>query len=420
MFAVNHRKFVMSLRRLWTFIAVMIALVVVPSFAQDDTLLFEATFDDGLIPESLNIQYGRYEAVDGSLSYTVNNGGFLVIPDGVAWTDYAIETRLNITTGSVWLQARTGGDLCSGYYLTINPSADLYDLSVSDRDCNFTVLEVIESADISADWLVARIEVQGDQIRTYINDELLLSATNSQYSIGYPIINVFPAEDDEAQVQFDTIRIIDLSLSEAVDETPSAGVTPEPESVELPTIDEIPLNDDPQRIIETLQELGLIPTGEGQLYTGNAVSISRIGTWFDPLFEDAVGDNVVMSGTIDFLPYSETESCLLSARIIRDEVGVAQQYLDVGFNARHEVFIGESVDNGDYSQATQDGFLTESKGNVLFIAYRNRLSVYVDGQAVFQNIEVTQREGSFGVSAIESTSYSVCHVTDIWAYTFEG
>jgi len=127
----------------------------------------------------------------------------------------------------------------------------------------------------------------------------------------------------------------------------------------------------------------------------------------------------VMSGTIDFLPYSDMESCLLSVRIIRDEVGVAQQYLDVGLNSRNEVFVGESADNGHYGQATQDGFLTDLHGNFLFIVYGNRLSVYVDGQAVFQNVEVTPREGGFGVSAIESTSYSVCHITDIWAYTFE-
>ena len=411
----------MSLRRFWNIVAVMIALVIVPSLAQDDdTLLFEATFDDGLIPESLNIQYGRYEVVDGRLSYTVNNGGFLVIPGGVAWTDYAIETRLAITSGSVWLQIRTGGDLCSGYYLTINPSKNRYDLSISDNDCNFTVLEAIESADVPTDWFMARIEAQSDQIRAYIDEQLLFSVTNRQYAVGYPIINVFPTGEDDAQVQFDAIRIIDLSASEAVDESPSASTIPQPEAVELPAVGQIPFDEDPQRMLDTLQDLGMIPTGEGQLYTADAVSISRIGAWFDPLFGDAVGENVVMAGTIDFLPYNESESCLLSARIIRDEVGVAQQYLDVGFNARHEVIIGESVENGDYSQATQSGFLTESRGRVLFIAYGERLSVYVDGQAVFQNIEVTQRQGSLGISAIESTSYSICSVTDIWAYTFEG
>lgn len=410
----------MLMRHLWKLLVVFAMLVPLPSLAQDDTTLFEATFDDGSIPDGLNIQYGRYEAVDGHLSYTIKNGGFLVIPEGVAWTDYAIETRIKIASGSVWLQARTGGDLCSGYYLTINPRAGNYDLSVSDRDCNFTVLDVIESADISADWFVARIEVQGDQIRAYIDEERLFSATNGHYSIGYPIINVFPRDDDEARVQFDTIRVIDLSVSEPVDEIPSAEVTPEPVSVELPTVDNIPLNDDPQRMIETLQELGLIPSGEGQLYTEESVSISRIGAWFDPLFGDAVGQHVVMSGRINFLPYSDTESCLLSARIIRDEIGVAQYYLDVGMNAHSEVFIGESADNSDYSQATQDGFLTDLEGKFLFIVYGNRLSVYVDGQAVFQNIEVTQREGSFGISAIASTSYSLCHVTDIWAYSFES
>ena len=443
----------MQMRPLWKFIVILIICLPLSSLTQDEPL-FEATFDDDTIPETLKIQFGTYEVLDGSLSYAVKNGGFLVIPGGVAWTDYAIETRLQIQAGSVWLQARTGGDLCSGYYLTINRDKDFYDLSVSDRDCNFTVLDLIEGAGISADWLLARIEVQGDQIRAYINDEAVFSVTDSQYTIGYPIINVFPTADDEAQVKFDSIRVFDLSISEPevevtaeaestenpiVEETPEIEVTAEAEStenpiveetpeveitaeaivLELPTVDEIPLDDDPVRMIETLQGLDLIPRGEGQLYTQDTLSISRIGAWFDPLFGEATAQHVVMSGTIDFLPYSEAELCLLSARISRDEIGVAQAYLDVGLNSRNEVFVGESADNGHYSQATQDGFLTDLKGNFLFIAYENRLSVYVDGQAVFQNIEVTPRRGSLGISAIESTSYSVCHISDIWAYTFE-
>lgn len=421
----------MLMSRLWKIMLVLIC-VSFSVFAQDAPL-FEATFDDGTIPDSLNIQFGQYEVTDNSLSYTVNNGGFLVIPEGFMWTDYAIETRLKITSGSVWLQARTGSDLCSGYYLTINPDANVYDLSVADRECNFTVLDVIDDASVSDEWIVARIDVQGDQIHAYIDDERVLSVTDSNYSMGYPIINVFPTESDEAQVQFDTIRVTDLSISEPVaeittepdiietpqiEETPIPETTAEPVIIELPSVNEIPLNDDPQQMIASLQELGLIPAGEGELFIDNNVTVSRIGAWFEPLFGNTIAQHVVMSGTINFLPYNESESCLLSARIIRDEAGVAQRYLDVGLNSRNQVFIGESADNGDYSQATQDDVLTDLMGHFLFIAYGNRLSVYVDGQAIFQNIEVTQREGSLGISAIESTSYSVCRVTDVWAYTF--
>jgi hypothetical protein len=443
-FAFTYGTLVMLMRRFWEFIIIGLLLIALPSLAQDAPL-FDATFSDGIVPESLQIQFGQYEVVDESLSYTVSNGGFLVIPAGISWTDYAIETRLKITSGSVWLQARTGGDLCSGYYLSIN--ADSYDLSVADRECNFTILDVIESADVPTDWFTARIDVQGDQIRGYIDDELLLSATHSSHTGGYPIINVFPAEKDEAQVEFDSILVTELTApdpiaevtdepteSPAITETPSPEITDEPAvdetpvleaiteniAVELPSVNEIPLNDDPQRVIETLQKLELIPTGEGQLYRKDMVYISRIGTWFEPLFEEAVTQHVVMSGTIDLLPSNEDEACLLSARITRDEVGVAQTYLDIGLNSRNEVFIGESADNGGYSQATQEDILTDLKGNFLFIAYGNRLSVYVDGQAAFQNIEITPREGSLGVSAIESTSFSLCQLSDIWAYTFEG
>ena len=406
----------MLMSRLWKIMLVLIC-VSFASFAQDAPL-FEATFDDGTIPDSLNIQFGQYEVTDNSLSYTVKNGGFLVIPQGFMWTDYAIETRLKIISGSVWLQARTGSDLCSGYYLTINPDADAYDLSLADHDCKFTVLEIIEDDGVSDEWIRARIEVQGDQIRAYIDDELILSVTNSTYSMGYPIINVFPTETDEAQVQFDTIRVTDLSLSEPIaevtvepefvetpqiEETPEPELTAEPVIIELPSVNEIPLNDDPQQMIANLQELGLIPVGDGELFIDDNVAVSRIGAWFEPLFGDVIAQHVVMSGTIDFLPYNDSVSCLLSARISRDEAGVAQQYLDVGLNSRNEVFVGESADNGDYSQATQEGVITDLMGNFLFIAYGNRLSVYVDGQAVFQNIEVTQREGSLGISAIEST-----------------
>lgn len=439
----------MLTRRLYLLVITVVLIGVSPALAQEMTLLFGATFDDGLIPDMLNIQYGTHTITDGILSYSVENGGFMIIPEGNAWDDYAIEARMRITSGSVWLQARTGSDLCSGYYLTINLALDLYDLSMANADCDFTVFESRESADVPSDWLTARIEVVGNQIVTTINDEALFTATDDSYTVGYPTLNIFSEGDDPAQVEFDYIYVIDLSESSLSDVTPTEEPSPTAEatptadistpveatptieasptvdatsvataSVDLPAVTEVPLHDDPLQTIEMLQELGLIPTGVGELYQDNGIAISRIGAWFEPAFDGLTASNIVMSGDIRFLPYSDRESCLLSARIQRDEVGVAQLYLDVGINSRLEVFIGETNNDGVYSQATQDGLLTEPDGNILLVAYADRLSVFINGRAVFQNVEVTPREGTLGVSALSTTSFTVCHITDLWAYTF--
>lgn len=428
----------MSHRRL--LILIVVFLLVTSTLAQDTTL-FTATFDEGEIPDTLNIQYGTFEIVDGQLDYSVETGGFLVVPSGIEWTDYAIETELTMIDGSVWLQARTGADLCSGYYLTLNPAKDVIDLSVSDRECNFTVLTETSDVSIPTEAFIARIDVEGEQIRAYINGEQILSATDGQFTAGYPTVNIFP-NDATAHIQFDSIQVFALpepvvqaeatpdvlpeatSTSETtIEATVEPEVTTEPEqlvAVELPPVNEIPLDDDPNQMIATLIELELIPDGEGQLYNNEGVSISRIGGWYEPLFEGVSSRHVVMSGDIFFLPNNEGETCLLSARIERDEIGVAQRYLDVGINSLDEVFVGETADSGEYSLATQDGLLTAAGGNVLFVAYGDRLSVYVNGRVIFQNIEVTRRDGSLGVSSNATTSYTVCHVTNIWAYTFEG
>jgi len=441
----------MSHRRLFALL-LLFGMMLIPVLAQETPSLFSTTFEDDTLPDALNIQYGTYEITDGQLAYTVDNGGFLVIPSGIDWTDYAIETDLTIIDGSVWIQARTGADLCSGYYLTLNPTETIIDLSVSDRDCNFRVLAEIDNAEIPTEMFTARIDVEGEQIRAYVADELVLEATDAQYPSGYPTINVFPTEET-AQVTFDNLRVIALpepvtepeATAEATSEVtaepeitpdrvdeataepevtadPSAEVTDEPQAlvdVELPPVNEIPLNDDPNRMVETLTELGLIPDSEGDLYASEGVVISRIGAWFEPLFEDVSARHVVMSGDIFFLPNSEGETCLLSARIERDSIGVAQRYLDIGVNSLDEVFIGETADNGEYSLATQDGMLTAAGGNILFVAYGDRLSVYVNGRVAFQNIEITRRDGSLGVSSNATTSYTVCHVTNLWAYTFD-
>lgn len=438
-----------------TVLIVLLLLLTLPALAQDT--LFDATFDDDTLPDGLNIQYGTYEITDGILSYTVDNGGFLVIPEGVGWTDYAIEARLRITAGSVWLQARTGNDLCSGYYLTINQTDDVYDLSIANRECDFTIVDIQDTAGIPSDWLVTRIEVTGDQIRTTIDGNDLFTTTDDQYGSGYPTINVFSADGEAAQIEFDYIQVVDLiaaeveaptptieptetpvseatpepepteaaiATEETATETPASKVTAEPESteaesVDLPTVSEITLSDDLAETIEMLKEVGLIPASEGQLHQANTTIISRVGAWFEPLFEDESANNLVMSGDIRFLPYSETEACLLSVRILRDEVGVAQRYLDVGINSSNEVLIGETAENGDYSQAVQGDILTQPDGNLLFVAHNNRLSVFINGQVVFQNVEVTERDGNIGISSIATTSFSICHISNIWAYTFD-
>lgn len=404
-------------------VCILLLLTVVSAVAQG-TFLFEANFDNNDLSESLNIQYGTHEIVDGALSYSVTNGGFLLIPEGIDWTDYAIETRLRILSGSVWVQSRTGTDLCSGYYLTLNPSNGSTDLSSSDRSCNFTVFEELATANLSDEWLVARIEVIGDQITASIDREMVFTATDAQFTSGYPTINVFPTDDTEARIEFDYIHVIDLSDAPVIEETPTPPIeTPIPEesdeAIDLPSVNEIPLGDTPEETIASLQSLELIPSSSGQHYTESVVNISRIGAWFEPLFEDVSSNHVVMSGNIHFLPYNDGEACLLSARISRDEVGVAQRYLDVGINSRNEIFVGETNDSGDYSQATQEGLMTQPEGNILFIAYGNQVSVYLNGRAVFQNIDVTPRTGGIGISSIASTSFSICQVRDIWAYTFE-
>jgi len=425
---MSHRRLLILL--LW-------CCVLIPVSAQDSAPLFSADFDDDVIPDALNIQYGTYEINDGQLDYTVSNGGFLVIPSGIDWTDYAIETQLTILDGSVWIQARTDVDLCSGYYLTLNPAENIIDLSLSDRDCNFTVLDTADGLTVPEGAFTVRVDVMGENIRAYLDDELILSATDAQFASGYPTINVFPT-DETAHILFDSILVTALSADiEQVEPTveptqvstskptiePIAKATDEAVplvDVDLPAINEIPLGDDPNRMIESMVELGLIPDAEGELYTTEGVTIARIGAWFEPLFDDTSSRHAVMSGDIFFLPNNEAETCLLSARIERDERGIAQRYLDVGINALDEVFIGETADNGEYSLATQEGILTASGGNILFVAYGDRLSVYVNGRAVFQNVAITRRDGSFGVSSNTTTSYSVCHVTNLWVYTFEG
>lgn len=382
------------------FIGVWLFFATTSAFAFEP-LLFDVTFEDETVSESLLIRNGQYEVVDDSLSYMVAGGGFVVIADGGAWVNYALETRFRLNAGRIWLQARTDADLCSGYYFIMGRDSGDYRLSVSDADCNFTVLQEAHEEALTQEWNTARLTVQGDAIRAYINDRLVFDVRDATHSRGLPVINVFPIGDEPAHVDFDYIRVTEL------DEM-SIGAHPT-----------IPYDVSPEQVLSALRELQVVPAGDDGVVRNDDVSIARIGAWFEPLFDNVSATNAVMAAEIEFLPYNMGEFCVLSGRIERDEGGVARGFLDVGINSAAQILIGETDDNGVYSLATQENVINDTHAHVLFVANDDLLTVYINGMLVYQDVNVTPRKGTFGISAVSTTSFSLCHVKHIWVHVFD-
>jgi hypothetical protein len=101
-----------------------------------------------------------------------------------AWTDYAVEARIkSMEHGAadeayVSLFARLEPYTNAGYYAAVNFDTRLYDLQFNIPYVGYGQQELPSLTD--GEWYLLRVEVVGDSIKFYINDELRLEGNGSQ------------------------------------------------------------------------------------------------------------------------------------------------------------------------------------------------------------------------------------------------
>lgn len=391
-------------------IAGMLAVgLALPAWAQDD-LLAEADFNDGRLPDFMSTTEGwSVVKVQRDVVLHGETGDdaveFADISAGAEWGDYAVEARVSLAGGTFSMNARVPNtdNFCGGYGVAIIAESNTLDLFSLDDECNFNDLHVEEYEFPLDEWVVLRLEVVGNAIMFYIDGEEVLSATDNTYSTGFPTFTLFA----NSGVDIDELSVI------ALDATPASpgGVVEN-------------YNGDPQDVIEELFTLDVIPTRGRLLFEEDYAWFEGEGNWFTPLARRSPKTDVIMAGELTFRVGApgEFERCNLSLRIETNNQGQATTYIDVA------IVDGGDVLALDYSKPGEDattfeyatlGLDLDDPHHLLIVALEDTLTVYVDGERVFDQLEIVERAGTFGIALVSTAQESRCEGRNLWVYQLD-
>ena len=172
-----------------------------------------------------------------------------------------------------------------------------------------------------------------------------------------------------------------------------------------------------QNAVAELEELGLIDSGGGLIFRENRAFFSGQGNWFTPLASGAPRTDIVMAGQLTFTPDGdEIEFCSLSSRI-QAENSSSSIYLDVGVDSAGFVYYYDLFEGESYGEETRiSGFDLSVPHHFLILALDDQLTVFVDGEIVFEHAQIDERDGFYGVSLLGKGPNAFCEATNIWAY----
>lgn len=130
--------------------------------------------------------------------------------------------------------------------------------------------------------------------------------------------------------------------------------------------------------------------------------------------------NFVLGGELTMQSNSgEIEICSLIGRVERDSGRSALTFVDAGLtNTGSAVLM-------DYTDPTTEASTLRVRNlnldlsephHVLIVARNTEMHVFVDGQEVFHDIEVTPRSGGYGLTMVSRASGGRCEVRNVWAY----
>ncbi|MEO8609367.1 MAG: family 16 glycoside hydrolase [Chloroflexota bacterium] len=184
-----------------------------PTFSPTpERVAFEETFEDGDISEWENQNSMGSIVSDGDnhilrfQNNSDNYSGFRLMDR--SWSDYAVEISVRIESGTLdntdfFLNLR--GDATGGYSATLDVEAAsagiMEGLNGNYPDLGTSIISLPRN-----EWAKVRIQAVGNQLKLYVNDALVQSATNSDHREGSVSLTVAP----HTVVEVDNVRVIDL------------------------------------------------------------------------------------------------------------------------------------------------------------------------------------------------------------------
>lgn len=263
---------------------------------------------------------------------------------------------------------------------------DYDDIETGDfngRDQAFTVIE-----DGDGEFVIAVVQLSNDLYGAYgLETEETLS--------------------DEVM---DTIFSIILSFSLTDDEGPA----------EIPSSLQNHAGDWQDAVAE-LEELGLISEGGSLVFVENTAFFTGSGNFFTPLARQSPHRDIVMAGELTFTTSDtdDLEICSLISRTVTNAMGDAVQSFEVALTNVNMIAAIDSTGPSEHDVDLRTApfrYIPDEPYHILYVAIRDRVYVYLNGELIISDFEIENRSGAYGIALRGQAPGARCEGNNIWVY----
>lgn len=184
----------------------------------------------------------------------------------------------------------------------------------------------------------------------------------------------------------------------------------------------------PNEILDELENLGIVPSGAEEALSQTGLSFSGAEAQFSNFPNEADASNIVMGARLNFSPQAESlEFCAMTTRTQRVESNRLENgtnivtirldtYVAMGVDSEGSIFTFEISDDAEINLSEQALDLT-APVNLLAVVIEDKLTLFVNGEAVIIDYELTLPNGSFAFLYSGTDEESACLAETFFAYT---
>jgi hypothetical protein len=247
-----------------------------------------------------------------------------------------------------------------------------------------------------------------------------IAKTFSDDSFGLATVAIdAEAEDDVIIEALTIVGTFDVAGSDVVE---NGGGSKDPDTTtEVNFPDELrDFDADWEDAIAELEDEGLVAPGGELIYFEDSAFIEGSGGNYTSLARRASVENIVMAGELTFTTDGrEYQTCSLAARVETESDGSTNVFTEFGVNTEDELYVYDSFGTGEDDTAyfNLQEIDHEDVYHYLVFMIDDKVTMYLNGELVANDVEVVSRAGSFGVLLRGDGPDSRCEVRNTWAYS---
>lgn len=261
-----------------------------------------------------------------------------------------------------------------------------------------------------------------------VGDRVLTSATvdvTDADGVGYVVpfsdeesfgfVMVLTGEGELEDFQED----IDLVLGSFDNEVPQQDNSRRPADGDFPSsLDNF--DGDAEDAVAEFVDANVIPEGGEIAFDDESISLDGEVNIIEPIGGRTSLSNFVLSGELTFetTSSSDVEICMFSLRFNSRQ----NTYIDIGLVNTGTVAMLDYFDPDEDShiEISDNLFDLDQSHQFTVVVIGEEMTVYVDGDIVFERVQVVEREGGFGVALVGAGRRASCEADNVWVYSLDG